>query len=423
MSATKELNFFPYQKYELLFTEKCNLNCTYCFEKEKLNRDMKFEDLSKLIDELCNQTFYMFGGEPFLHIDLVTDLIDALQKKDMNAGFRRQLIESLTFHITNGTLLEKHLDTIKKYNLSVQISLDGPKSVNDANRIYHDGRGSFDDVKRNIELVSKVTDRWSIHGAISREQLPFMFDIFKFHFDSYAPLRGLDYTISTMKNNVFQVVFEQDYTDEDVDIFLEQTAKTAEWIMNSNDYDMTPEQRKKLFLDYFIFRRGSSCIAGNVMAAIDFNYNMYPCHRLAMLPNRKDYTLGSLRGERNFKNFEVFNSFMKVDEDKAMYSASVSNYEWKGYLSWVNWCPAANAEDGTSVFYQNAKHNTLIAEFGAYVQELAVFHGIEVPEVGDTQNNLFCVQQSVYDLSPQVNIDANLIGVNTTNFGTDKSKN
>jgi sulfatase maturation enzyme AslB (radical SAM superfamily) len=374
-----DVTFFPFKKFQLLFTEKCNLNCTYCFEKDKMNRDMKIEDLGKVIDDLSNLSFYMFGGEPFLNLDLVEQLIEGFKKKGMDDAQRRQIIESLAFHTTNGTLLEKHLETIKKYDLSLQISLDGPKDINDANRVYHNGRGSFDDVMRNIEKLNGVTSKWTLHGAVSQSQIPNLFDIFKFHFDVYAKYRGLDTAIRSMQNNVFQVIFEQDYTDQDVDIFLQQSAKTAEWSMSTEEYPMTLEQRVNFFLSYFVFRRGSSCIAGNSMVSMDLNYNVYPCHRLAILPNRHEYSLGNLRGPRRFKNFKVFNTFIKLDREQSMYSAYQSVKEWQGYLSWQNWCPSANAENGGSPFYQNSKHNALIAEFGMFVQELAAAYDIDIP--------------------------------------------
>ena len=36
-------------EYVIHLTEKCNLNCTYCYEKKR-NKDISFEDIKNLID-------------------------------------------------------------------------------------------------------------------------------------------------------------------------------------------------------------------------------------------------------------------------------------------------------------------------------------------------------------------------------------
>jgi len=55
---------------------------------------------------------------------------------------------------TNGTLLDQSwLDLLRELDIKFGISLDGPESINDANRVDHRGRGSYARVKRAIDLV------------------------------------------------------------------------------------------------------------------------------------------------------------------------------------------------------------------------------------------------------------------------------
>lgn len=283
----------------------------------------------------------------------------------------------MTFHITNGTLALKYLDIIKKYNLSLQISLDGPEDINDANRVYHDGKGSFTDV---LDVANKLVEEGvyvSIHGAVSRTTLPDLFRIFRFHFDTMLKWHGMKDAIHMTGQNIFQVIFEDDFTDDDVDIFLGQMFKVCEWMMTTEDYDFSKSQREELFVNW-LKRKGSACIAGNKMICADADFNVYPCHRLAMVSNREDFSLGSLKGPRNFKNFQLFNTFLQIDKDRSMYSSAQNNIEWKGDLPWVNWCPSANAESGTSVFHQHSKHNLMISELTTFVPEIAAFFGVDL---------------------------------------------
>ena len=73
-------------------TDKCNLACTYCYQINKGERRMKFEDAKKLIDMLlegderlagyidttCSPAIILefIGGEPFLNIELIEQICD-----------------------------------------------------------------------------------------------------------------------------------------------------------------------------------------------------------------------------------------------------------------------------------------------------------------------------------------------------------
>lgn len=65
---------------------------------------------------------------------------------------------------TNGTLLdESWLDLFNELKIQAGISVDGPKQFHDAYRVYHNNKGSYDEVIRGIEIRNKK----SIGGLIS----------------------------------------------------------------------------------------------------------------------------------------------------------------------------------------------------------------------------------------------------------------
>lgn len=389
------VKFLPVRQAELLFTEKCNLNCSYCFEKDKHAGAMSLEDVKKILegDNPVVAEFYPFGGEPLLDISLITDLCDLIENTNIDPGRKEALLKSLKFHISNGTLVLQNLDLIKKYKFNLQISIDGPKDIHDKNRVYHDGRGSWDEVMTAIETLIAEGVQVSIHGAVGRDAFPNLARIVQFYFSILAKWYGIDSAIAQIEQNIFQVTFEDDYTDDDVDIFLDQMMQMCEWIMYNDEYDLTYPQRCKL-LSNFLLRRGSSCIAGNKMFAIDRQFNMYPCHRLAFVPNREQFSLGSLKGPRNFKNYQLFNAFFQISKDNSMYSSSLNNYEWQGALAWLNWCPAANAENGQSPYHQHSKHNTLIAEINAFVPEVADYFKVDIERYHSKQSGTNCNNQN-----------------------------
>lgn len=373
-----DIRYFPVRQLETLFTEKCNLNCTYCFETQKKNWDMKKEDLQDLVDRNFPLVeFYPFGGEPFLNIEVMTGLMDKVEASDLDIARKQQLLQGLKFHISNGTLIGKYKDLILKYKLSLQISLDGPEDVNDANRVDFDGKGYWKIIMANVKELQAAGCQIGIHSAIAIGSYSKLYDIFRFHFDWISSASGMEEAIRSMGENILQVIFEDDIQDNDIDIFLDQMFRITEWIMKTKEYELSKAQRDSLLANWLL-RCGSRCIAGNKMIAMDSGFNLYPCHRLAMSTKRDQFTFGSIKGPRNFDNFQTQNAFLQINLDKQMYSAYLDNDNFKTNPAWMNWCPASNRESKNSVFYQVPRHNTLMAEIQYFVEDLANYYQVDI---------------------------------------------
>ena len=90
----------------------------------------------------------LHGGEPLLiGIERLENLF-----KELRSGL------SVSFPIsiqTNGILITNNiLDLCYRYRVSLAVSLDGPRHVNDASRRYHTGKGTFDRIMAGIEKLS-----------------------------------------------------------------------------------------------------------------------------------------------------------------------------------------------------------------------------------------------------------------------------
>lgn len=139
--------------YHIVLTEKCNLQCRYCYEKsmdefdngleEKFEFDfgepcvsnVKVEKLKEFIAKDDKAVIIFYGGEPLLQIDKIKTIMD-----EIDVPYRMQ---------TNGILLHllepKYLNRIEK----ILISLDGDRERTDYNR----GKGTYEKVMKNIELI------------------------------------------------------------------------------------------------------------------------------------------------------------------------------------------------------------------------------------------------------------------------------
>lgn len=147
-------------------TRLCNLRCTYCrFWDEGPNQKMSFEVLARATQGVLSSPgvqavdFCWHGGE-------VTLLPVAFYRKAiwLQEQFRRpgQLVSNSIQ--TNGTLLKPEwLDFLKRYRLSVGVSLDGPPEIHDQRRIDARGRATSARVRKGIELLRR---EGIAHGAL-----------------------------------------------------------------------------------------------------------------------------------------------------------------------------------------------------------------------------------------------------------------
>lgn len=146
----------------------CNLNCTYCyvynmgdnsykkqpkFMSQEVIESMLFKIKKSCIENNLKEFFIVFhGGEPLLAgIDFYINFIETQKKIIPDDIFIEYSMQS------NGTLLTKEwVDTLKKLNIQIGISIDGSPHSNNKNRIYHNGKGSYDDILKGFNLVKKT---------------------------------------------------------------------------------------------------------------------------------------------------------------------------------------------------------------------------------------------------------------------------
>lgn len=154
------------QKLTLQVTQQCNFRCRYChytygddtlYHSHK-SASMSWETAKEAIDffaERTRDTKYVnigfYGGEPLLKYDLIQKCIDY-----GNKVFEGKILSyALT---TNGALLTvERTKYLIDNNVSILVSLDGPKEIHDKNRkLAIDGSGTFDLVYSNLEEIKET---------------------------------------------------------------------------------------------------------------------------------------------------------------------------------------------------------------------------------------------------------------------------
>jgi len=184
----------------------CNLSCTYCFylPKASLYPETSRHRMSKATLEriiasylATKQTTYGFGwqgGEPTLMgIDFFQKVVE-LQKK--YAAANSVISNGLQ---TNATLITEDMARFfGEYRFLIGISLDGPEEIHDINRKYRNGKGSYGQVIKGIELLKKYQVEFNILTAVNAANVGKASEIYRFLLDlgvryqQYIPIVEFD---------------------------------------------------------------------------------------------------------------------------------------------------------------------------------------------------------------------------------------
>ncbi|MBX5187212.1 MULTISPECIES: radical SAM protein [unclassified Rhizobium] len=159
-------------------TARCNLDCPYCYEfnlKDTTWKDSPKKMSDDVFDALLLRVgnharlagqqrvhFSFHGGEPTMV---------GIKRFEELADKARRALDDLDVRIsiqTNGALLNGDwARTLRRLNVNVGVSLDGPKHVHDRMRIDHRGRGSYESVRRGIEALQDADVRFGILTVIT----------------------------------------------------------------------------------------------------------------------------------------------------------------------------------------------------------------------------------------------------------------
>ncbi|MDT7906369.1 MAG: radical SAM protein [Sulfolobales archaeon] len=147
----------------------CNLACRYCDADTYSNLRMSLDTISQIIKKALNYAdhveFIWHGGEPLLMGIQFYEKVVELQKRYRREG--QTIVNTLQ---TNGTLISQEwVDFFKANGFHVGVSLDGPPEVHNANRIFRNGQGSFEQVMRGIRLLRENGVKFGVLAVITKE--------------------------------------------------------------------------------------------------------------------------------------------------------------------------------------------------------------------------------------------------------------
>jgi uncharacterized protein len=162
-------------------TKFCNLACEYCYLPQKSSlRRMSLNVLQASAEMVRNSDILgpalkvaFHAGEPLI--------VGIPWYKDAFAILKETLSKTtLRFSVqTNGTLVsDRWIDCFLRHNVSVSFSLDGPKFLHDARRVFRNGAPSFDRVLAGMRLAQSAGIPLNVLCVLTRESLRYPDEIY-----------------------------------------------------------------------------------------------------------------------------------------------------------------------------------------------------------------------------------------------------
>lgn len=293
----------------LLVSQTCNMKCDYCFVDGSINKNsglMSNQIAKDSVDFLLtvsknkNLEIDFFGGEPLLNWEVVKETI--LYGMDESKKINKNLRFSLT---TNGLLLtEEKIDFLNKNHVSLIISLDGPKNVNDKFRKLKNGDGTFNLIYPKIKnLIDKRGDGYYIRGTFTKETKS-VYSNAKYLFESGFKNVSLEPVILNKKSSLAIDI-------DSLKKIKKEYEKLGKYLYNEK------EKGNELNFYHFLINLNSGpclgkmnfgCGAGVEYMAVDSAGNLYPCHFLV-----------------EFEEFKMGNIYDAVDKNLKKYFIKINN--------------------------------------------------------------------------------------------------
>jgi len=183
-----------YKYIHLLYvpTMACNMACKYCYLEDNTKDTMKeyneVDTLKFAVNKFKESNVVPFnislhGGEvttlskDSFHdiVKFISDYYDENRSLLNEAGFKvgRPHIK------TNLYDLEKHIDTIKEFNVSISGSLDLPLKLHEKYRVDKGGKKTLDKILSNIKLLEDIPNKKKVSATIFKEHYKYLDEIIK----------------------------------------------------------------------------------------------------------------------------------------------------------------------------------------------------------------------------------------------------
>ena len=300
-------------------SRKCNLNCKYCFKESEYlgNEQLTFEAAKEAIDFLVDKyapcaSKYVIdlsgSGEPLLQLDLVKQIVEYCKKK------RNEICKNIeVMFCTNLTLLTpeiaEYLDNEPAIILGT--SIDGDQITNDNNRVYVNGKGTYDDIVKGLKMFKNKKLGLAVTITPLNQDVDLIYD-YLYHLPnvdcvSMSFIRCFDKSKYNVDN------FDLEYLSNRYILLCENILKELK--QNNFDYLKKLINGADVFGNYIIqfifkgFQNIYKCDAGKNRIAINAKGDIFAC---SVMMGNKEFWIGNINtgidllSHKKFYNSPIF---------------------------------------------------------------------------------------------------------------------
>ncbi len=209
------------RELQIVLTDRCNLNCVYCSAGSNDSCRSSTLKYARIIEFMLEHLQLLensrdadrriviryFGGEPLLCKEALLDSIEYIDAQYQKKHIKRKYIIN-----TNGVLLDRRLiENLGKYNVQVNVSMDGMDDYTNSLRLSKEGRTVFKEVENTINLLAESGIDYGVICVLNKINMEYSREL-------------VDYWVSTLQlKQVFveRMVFSSEKDIENIHDYVE----------------------------------------------------------------------------------------------------------------------------------------------------------------------------------------------------------
>lgn len=227
---------------------------------------------TELVHEDDPRKLIHFGGEPLINFPVLKAI--TLYAKEQ---FYRQGIELETVVVTNASLInEKMADFFHRNDVWVNVSIDGPQDIHDKMRIGLNGRGTFKETKRGLDLLKKYNCNILITCTVGVHNIENLPQIIEYFFN--------ELNVEGVKLNPVSGFLSQGELQEvPPHLLFKKMLEAFKVARDLGLYEDTFMKPIKAFVEQRFNIRGCGAVGNQIV--VWPNGNVTPCHAIQQSPN------------------------------------------------------------------------------------------------------------------------------------------
>ena len=264
-------------------TGNCNFACKYCLRDPDIRSgriSLKMLDsILEKITEYCRKheehyiTIQPWGGEPLLEADKIIHI-----REKMNE-IAPDILVNISIE-TNGSLITAELaKKLKQANISIGISIDGPKQIHNKNRVSLHGSPTYEEVCSGIRIMHDTgQDRIGSISVITKRHINSIPEILNFFAKNFP---GMSLKLNPIHSPGDSEEISDSLGGEDMPRFTRILAVSVIGLAREGivvkEANVITALRNLLYRDPDNICKSRGCQGGRKMIIFDRQGDYYPC--------------------------------------------------------------------------------------------------------------------------------------------------